>query len=91
MSDEGAQARLTLTERYWEVTDVATLLDLHRTSVNKLIRDDELTGVKFGPKGGATRITETSLIAYMKRRGIQFEFVGDSAVAESASVATKPA
>lgn len=91
MSDEGAQARLTLTERYWEVTDVANLLDLHRTSVNRLIRDEELTGVKFGPKGGATRVTEASLIAYLERRGIKFEFVGKGATSDCADAESTPA
>lgn len=82
MSDEGAQARLTLTERYWEATAIAELLDLHRTSVNKLIREGELKGVKFGPSNGATRVTESSLVAYMQRRGIEFTFAEEAQATE---------
>jgi excisionase family DNA binding protein len=83
MSDEGAQARLTLTERYWEVTAIADLLGLHRTSINKLVREGELKGVKFGPSNGATRVTESSLVAYMQRRGIEFTLAADGAPDES--------
>ncbi len=85
MTNEGAQVRLKLTERYVNLTAVATLLDVARTTVDALIAEGELDSAKFGPKGGATRVTESSLINFLTRRGIKFEMTADGVSITSAA------
>ncbi len=77
MTDEGAQVRLKLTERYINITAVAQLLDVARTTVIALIDEGELSSAQFGAKGGATRVSEASLIEFLTRRGIKFEATAD--------------
>lgn len=91
MTDDGAQVRLKLTERYIKVTAVANLLGVHRTTVDALIADGELDSAKFGPKGGATRVTESSLIEFLKRRGIKFEITADGVALTSSACESTPA
>ena len=89
MTNEGAQVRLKLTERYINITAVAELLDVARTTVDALIAEGELDSVTFGPKGGARRVPESSLVAFLERRGIKFEITADG-VAITPAVTAAP-
>lgn len=90
MANEGGQVRLTLTERYIRVTAVANLLDVHRTTVDALIADGELESARFGPKGGATKVTESSLVAFLERRGIKFKITADGVAITPPSCESTP-
>lgn len=77
MTDGDSRPRLILCERYLKITEVASLLGIDRTTVYKLIDEREISSVAFGPRGGAIRVPEPSLIAYLERRGIAFAFTAD--------------
>lgn len=73
MSDHATSTRLTLTERYLKIPEVAALLGVTPSTVYKLIdHTHELEGVSFGPKGGSRRVPESSVANYLTRRGIPF-------------------
>lgn len=91
MNNDGTQVRLKLTERYINVTAVAQLLDIARSTVDALIAEGELDSAKFGPKGGATRVPESSLIEFLQRRGIKFEVTADGVEIQPSSCESTPA
>lgn len=85
MTDGEHRPRLILCERYLKITEVASLLGIDRTTVYKLIDEEEISSVAFGPRGGALRVPEPSLIAYLQRRGIAFAFSTDDCAEELAT------
>jgi excisionase family DNA binding protein len=62
-------ARLTTTNRFLTVDEVATILGVHRRTVLRLIRDGQINAVDASVKGRASwRIDETELGRFIARR-----------------------
>lgn len=56
-------------ERLYTLTEVSELLQMHVQTVRQLIKRDELSSIRVGPKGGSIRIRSDELARYIDSRG----------------------
>lgn len=54
--------------RLVKVRKVAELLDVHRSTVNRMINDGELPAHRVGNGKGVLRVPETAVLAYLDRK-----------------------
>lgn len=56
---------------FYRVAQVATILDVHRTTVYRAIESGDLTAVRLGQGRGGLRVSAAALAAYLAASAVQ--------------------